>query len=105
MIKLSRLKEHLRVYGNCDDEYIRALESAARKLFEKYTGTVLYEEGTDLTGLEENAVAMDDLIAQGALLFIGHLYEHREAVSHVSMNSVPMATEYLWQPYRQSLCI
>ena len=40
-------------------------------------------------------------IRQALLLMIGHLYEHREAVSAgVSMSEMPMAVESLLTPYR-----
>ncbi len=39
-------------------------------------------------------------IKQGALLIIGHLYEHREEVSEIKMEQMPFAAAALLMPYR-----
>jgi uncharacterized phiE125 gp8 family phage protein len=47
-----------------------------------------------------NAAAVPQAIKQAMLLIIGHLYEHREAVSDFEVFAVPQAAEYLLWPHR-----
>lgn len=47
-----------------------------------------------------NAAAVPQAIKQAMLLIIGHLYEHREAVSDFQVYEVPQAAEYLLWPHR-----
>lgn len=38
------------------------------------------------------------------LMFVAHLYEHRETVSDVAMTEVPMSVQYLLEPYVVAGC-
>ena len=99
MIELQDVKEHLRVVGEHEDNYLNALTLAACKLFEAQTGRILVKP-QELPADEPKAVELDDLIKWGLLLTIGHWYENREATTSLTLAEIPLGVAACWGPYR-----
>jgi len=53
-----------------------------------------------VAGYGANGSAVPQDIRLGMLLLVGHLYEHREAVTPTAMATLPMGVEALWWPHR-----
>ena len=50
-----------------------------------------------------NAAAVPQPIKQALYMIIGHLYENRQdVITGTQVNEIPMASEYLLQPYRNN---
>ena len=101
MLSLTKVKAHLRVRHDQEDEYIEALCEAAVQAFDDQTNRKLVATAEDLPDPVTNEVVLNKAIEQGALLLIGQWYSNREAVVLGTIVAVmPQATNALWGPYR-----
>lgn len=102
IIDTADIKRHLRIEVDSEDLYLEALGRAAVEAFENMSGKILYPVGADLSAEPEGALIITDGIQMGALLLVGHWYEHRETVVlGTTVSELPLGTECLWQPYRE----
>lgn len=86
-ISLAEAKAHLRIDASEDDALIGRLCIAATQFFENECNRVL----TD-------GAAVPQLLKQGILLYMAHLYENREGVIDRTFTEVPMAVQrIIWQ--------
>ena len=97
---LVEAKAHLRVTHSSEDTLIQIYIDAAEENASEYLNRAIYETdiGSDLTG-----IVMNGSIKAAVLLFVGHLYNNREAVTMERLNmpmELPMGTKYLLNPYR-----
>lgn len=88
MVTLTQVKNHLRIDGDEEDEYLVHLIDAARVSIEK-----------DLRRTFEGEVPPP--VQHAALLLIGHYYENREEASAMSLHTIPRASRSLLSPYRR----
>lgn len=97
-IDLPTAKLHLRVDdGTDEDALIGAWIAAAYLAIEGKIFRRVYSDAVpvlDLTG-----ILADEAINTAALLILGHLYAHREAVADGPKSEVPMGAEWLLVPY------
>ncbi|MCL3027822.1 head-tail connector protein, partial [Klebsiella pneumoniae] len=101
MIDLSVAKEHLRVRHSQDDQYIQGLITDAVEAFNARTNRTLLAPDDPLPDPVGNSIRMTGSIRRGALMLIAHWYSNREsAVIGTITSELPMATQYLWEPYR-----
>ncbi|MEN8544058.1 head-tail connector protein [Pseudomonas aeruginosa] len=101
MIDLSVAKEHLRVRHSQDDQYIQGLITDAVEVFNARTNRTLLAPDDPLPDPVGNSIRMTGSIRRGALMLIAHWYSNREsAVIGTISSELPMATQYLWEPYR-----
>ena len=78
-LALDYVKTYLRVDGNAEDTLITAFISAARDFAERHENRLLVARTvTDVAGTDFFTPSETEKAAM--LMFIGHLYEHREAV-------------------------
>ncbi len=89
-------KKHLNIDESWveDDEYIKALCKAAECAVENHIQRPLSEIADVSTGKLPAAVN------HAILLLVGHFYANRESVSFAAGSTVPLAYEYLLQPYK-----
>ena len=97
---LAEAKLHLRVSHTSEDSLIQIYLNAAEANVEDFLNRKLYESsiGSDLTGQLLTAP-----IKAAVLLFVGHLYNNREAVTMERLNmpmELPMGVKWLLGPYR-----
>tara|TARA_A100001015_G_scaffold300012_1_gene384828 strand:- start:510 stop:821 length:312 start_codon:yes stop_codon:yes gene_type:complete len=98
MIDLSVAKLHCRVLHDREDTLIQTYIEAALSAFEDHTGRKLYADEAALAqdqDAPEHTAIIDSKITAGALLLVGYLYSTRDMD-----NTMPQATERLWQPYK-----
>ncbi|AEO73838.1 head-tail connector protein [Pseudomonas aeruginosa] len=101
MIDVEEVKAHLRVRHSQDDQYIQDLVADSVDAFNARTNRTLIGPGEPLPEPVGNAIRMTGSIRRGALLLIAHWYSNREsAVIGTITSELPMATQYLWEPYR-----
>lgn len=99
LLPLVLVKQHLRIEHDDDDAYLQQLTAAALSNFEQFTGRRLVPDSTPAIDLTENDIRLSPDIVQGALMLLGHWYEHRELVGEKNLNPLPGATYALWSPY------
>ena len=99
LLSMALVKSHLRIEHDDDDTYLNQLAAAALSNFEQFTGRRLVPDSTQAFDLAENDIWLTPDITQGALMLIGHWYEHRELVGEKNLNPLPGATYALWSPY------
>ena len=89
------LKKHLNIDETWveDDEYIKALCLAAENAVENHIARTL-SEITDEHGKQPPAVK------HAILLLVGHFYANRESDSFATASEIPLAYQYLLQPYK-----
>ncbi len=89
------LKKHLNVDESFldDDEYIKALCLAAETAVENHIARPLSE-------IVDERGKLPAAVKHAILLLVGHLYANRESVSFASASVIPLAYEYLLQPYK-----
>jgi uncharacterized phage protein (predicted DNA packaging) len=93
-LTLSEAKIHLRVDGEDEDALISSLITASREVVENYTGYTVDE-------IVEQRGNFPESLKSAMKLLIGHLYANREStIIGVSVSELPMASEYLMNPYR-----
>jgi len=88
MVTLQRVKDHLRIVGDEEDDYLAHLIQVAQDSIEK-----------DLRRSFEGEVPPP--VQHAALLLIGHWYAHREEVAPGTMIEIPVAARHLLSPYRR----
>ena len=92
MLDLARVKLHLRVDGDDEDQIITGYVEAAKSHVAMHCDRVLVE--TDPAGPEEMGLTPD--VEQAILLLVGHWYANREAVVIGTIASdIPLAVERL----------
>lgn len=92
MLDLARVKLHLRVDGDEEDQVITGYVEAAKSHVAMHCDRVLVE--TDPAGPEEMGLTPD--VEQAILLLVGHWYANREAVViGTSASEVPLAVDRL----------
>ena len=78
-LTLERVKGYLRVDDDTENDLITAQITAAREFAERYENRLLVARAaTDV--LNTDYYAPGELEKAAMLMFIGHLYEHRESV-------------------------
>ena len=89
------LKKHLNIDSTFldDDEYITALALAAENAVENHLQR-------PLSGITDEHGKLPPAVNHAMLLLIGHFYANRESVAFASSQPVPLAYEYLLQPYK-----
>lgn len=89
------LKKHLNIDETWveDDEYIKALCLAAENAVENHIARPL-SEITDEHG------KLPPAVKHAILLLVGHFYANRESVSFATASEIPLAYQYLLQPYK-----
>ena len=105
MIDLACVKQHLRIDGDYDDQYIKSLIPVARSYSEHYCDRRIYdtpqEANADPNQDKAPIVATPDL-EQAELLAIGHWYATREAVNvNGTSTEVPITTKVILDFYRR----
>jgi len=88
MVTLQRVKDHLRIVGDEEDDYLAHLIQVAQDSIEN-----------DLRRTFEGEVPPP--VQHAALLLIGHWYAHREEVAPGTMVEIPVAARHLLSPYRR----
>lgn len=78
-LTLDKVKRYLRVIDDAEDDLITTQITAAREFAERYENRLLVARTvTDVAGTDFFTPSETEKAAM--LMFIGHLYEHREAV-------------------------
>lgn len=78
-LALDYVKTYLRVDGNAEDTLITAFITAAREFAERYENRLLVARSAEaVVGVDYFTIS--ELEKAAMLMFIGHLYEHRESV-------------------------
>lgn len=75
-----------------DDEYIKALCLAAENAVENHIARPLSEITDD--------GKLPPAVKHAILLLVGHFYANRESVSFATASEIPLAYQYLLQPYK-----
>lgn len=98
MIELSRVKLHLRVDHDDEDDLIQGYLAAASAYVEQHCDRTLVEASP--TGPEQMLLTKD--VEQAMLLLVGHWYANREAVVIGTIaTDVPLAVDsLLWHRKR-----
>lgn len=97
MISLIEAKLHLRVDFNDDDELIKLYIGAATEQIERHIQRKIITDEEVRTSADD--VVNNSALKAAALLFIGNLYENREATTD-KPNELPLGYWSLIQPYR-----
>lgn len=95
-IELARIKNHLNIdnYYTDDDEYLLYLEDVAEKVVEKHIDCKLSE-------LCDGNGDLPSPLLHAMLLFIGDMYQSREAVAfNSSPLEIPLSFSYLLSLYK-----
>lgn len=89
------LKKHLNIDESFidDDEYIKALCLAAENAVENHLQRPLSE-------ITNERGKLPPAVKHAILLLVGHFYANRESVSFASASEIPLAYQYLLQPYK-----
>ena len=89
------LKKHLNIDESWveDDEYIKALCKAAECAVENHIQR-------PLTEIVDEHGRLPAAVKHAILLLVGHLYANRESVSFATATEIPLAYQYLLQPYK-----
>lgn len=95
-LSLDTVKKHLNVddYFHDDDEYIYHLILVAEKVVEKHIDC-------DFSVLLDDRGMVPAPILHAILLFIGNMYQSREAVSFASAQELPLSFSYLLDLYKE----
>ena len=102
MIDPALVKQHCRIEPDFtdDDQLLGIYTGAAVRYVQTWTRRTLYKNKADMADDLDGMVLNDD-ITSAILLYIGHLYENREAVViGNAATRVPLAVESLLQPYK-----
>lgn len=92
-LDLKIIKKHLRVDFDDDDEYILELASVCEDAVQRHLDTPLSHLAA------QNSGDLPPAVRQAMLLLLGHMYANREAVSNAQSHEIPLAYQYLLQPY------
>ena len=94
-LDLNTVKKHLNIdeYFHDDDEYLLHLICVAEKVVEKHIDC-------DFSILLDEVGMIPSPLLQAILLFIGNMYQSREAVSFSSAIELPLSFTYLLDLYR-----
>lgn len=88
---LDDVKLHCRVDNDSEDSLLTVYIDAAFEVCQKHIGK-RFDNGLEFT----------PAIKAGCLMYIGMLYENREAVSDLNLKEVPFAISSLWSVYRDA---
>ena len=94
-LSLDTIKKHLNIdeYYHDDDEYLYHLGLVAEKVVEKHIDC-------DFNSLVDEVGMIPAPLLQSMFLFIGNLYQSREAVSFASVNEIPLSFNYILDLYK-----
>lgn len=94
-LSLNIVKKHLNIdeYFHDDDEYITHLIMVAEEVVEKHIDC-------DFSVLLDEVGMLPSPLLQAILLFIGNMYQSREAVSFASAIELPLSFTYLLDLYK-----
>lgn len=89
------LKKHLNIDEDyiSDDEYLKALCKAAECAVENHIARPLSE-------IVDEHGRLPAAVKHAILLLVGHFYANRESVSFATASEIPLAYQYLLQPYK-----
>jgi hypothetical protein len=98
-VTIEQVKTHLRLDASADDEdeYLKLLRSAALRSIENHVDRLILDTWPDLDKRDQT------VIAQAALLLIGHWYANREAVGKDG-GEMPLAVHWLLMPLKKWVC-
>lgn len=97
-IDLATAKLHLRVdEGTEEDARIEAWIRTAYLAIEGKIFRRVYAD--EVPALDLTGIVADEAINSVALMILGHLYAHREAVVEGARSEVPMGPDWLLAPY------
>lgn len=88
-------------------ELIEDAQGGLVKMLDDFTEPTLYDDRSDpvritfVAGYGADADDVPSAIKAAILLMVGHWYQHREAVTAGSTETLPMAVEALITPYRR----
>lgn len=88
---LDDVKLHCRVDNDQEDSLLLIYIAAALEVCQKHIGKHF-----------DNGLEFTPAIRAGCLMYIGMLYENREAVSDLNLKEVPFAVSSLWSVYRDA---
>lgn len=97
MIALIEAKLHLRIDHTEDDPLITLYIGAAQEQIERHIQRKIITDEEERTSADD--VVNNSALKAAALLFIGNLYENREATTD-KPNELPLGYWSLIQPYR-----
>lgn len=97
MISLIEAKLHLRIDHTEDDPLITLYIGAAQEQIERHIQRKIITDEEERTSADD--VVNNSALKAAALLFIGNLYENREATTD-KPNELPLGYWSLIQPYR-----
>ncbi|SUO95257.1 head-tail connector protein [Suttonella ornithocola] len=100
MIKLERVKQHLRIDHDDEDEYLAGRIDAAKIFVERDINRNLYADAHSIPQDDTYGIVITADLEQAMLLLIGNWYEHREAAADATKSEVPLAYWRLVQHYR-----
>ena len=97
MISLEQAKQHLRVDFADDDALIELYIGAATEQIERHIQRKVIDHEDQRQGPDD--LMVNDALKAAALLFVGNLYENREATTDKT-GELPLGYWSLIQPYR-----
>lgn len=97
MISLEQAKLHLRIDHTEDDPLITLYIGAAQEQIERHIQRKIITDEEERTSAYD--VVNNSALKAAALLFVGNLYENREATTD-KPNELPLGYWSLIQPYR-----
>lgn len=94
-LKLYQIKRHLNVDERFqeDDEYLLELAEVAQAAVERHLDTSLQEIAKD------NGGVLPPPIVHAMKLLVAEYYSQREAIAYTATQVVPLAYDYLLEPY------
>jgi len=99
-ITLAEAKTYLRVDDSTEDDLISILISAARQYAERHENRLLVARTAEDVA-ETDYYTPDELEKAAMFLFLGHLYENREAVViGATAVEMPLGARWLLDKYR-----
>lgn len=93
-ITLEKIKEHLKIDVDIEDNYLLSLIDAAENAVQNHIGV-------DLAEYVANDGYLPPALEQAILLMASNLYNNRESIAYTSVYSIPMSLEYLLAQFKK----